>query len=171
MPWSCWRRALSPAPSTSPKSKRPVPTIVSTRSPGGRSAERTALDSASRPPIQLVTIGSGERKHAIGNETVLFRHEKTFIHEPALMVRLRAAEPKEQSLALVAKVEGYSVERIGSRLRLNGFALDGSGVSADDFAEFVGMVKARTTSPLALISDDPAAMAAALEKLPGATPS
>ena len=41
---------------------------------------KQALDSASRPPIRLVTIGSGEQKLEVGNETVMFRHEETFYH-------------------------------------------------------------------------------------------
>ena len=131
---------------------------------------KRALDSASRPPIQLVTVGAGERKFSVGNETVLFRHEKTFVHEPGLMVRLRATDPKESVLALADQVERYGVERVGVQLRLNGFALDGSGASPEAFAEFVATVRARTSGPFVLISDDPAAMAAALDKLPGEAP-
>ena len=35
---------------------------------------KAALAGASAPPIKLVTIGAGDRKLEIGNETVLFRH-------------------------------------------------------------------------------------------------
>ena len=38
------------------------------------------LASASQPPIRLVTVGVGNNKIEVGNETVLFRHEKTFFH-------------------------------------------------------------------------------------------
>jgi len=132
---------------------------------------KQALDSASRPPIQLVTIGAGARKLSVGNETVCFRHEKTFVHEPGIMVRLRASDPKEEALALVDRVERYCIERVGMQLRLNGFAVDGTGAAPAAFAEFVAAVKAKTESPLVLMSGDPAAMAAALQKLPaGATP-
>src|SRR3974390_1267577 len=49
---------------------------------------RAALDAASAPPIRLVTVGDGERAFEVGNETVLYRHEKTFYHQPGLVVRL-----------------------------------------------------------------------------------
>ena len=39
---------------------------------------KASLDSASQPPIKLITIGEGERKLEVGNETVLFRHEEKF---------------------------------------------------------------------------------------------
>ena len=43
---------------------------------------KAALSEASAPPQQLVTIGTGEAKLEIGQETVLFRHEERF-HRPA----------------------------------------------------------------------------------------
>ena len=126
---------------------------------------KAALDSASRPPIQLVTIGKGERAFSIGNETVCYRHEKTFVHQPGLLVRVRATDPAEKTATTVAAVESHSVERVGSTLRIDGFALDGTGASAGQLAELVANVKAKAPgAPLMLISDDPTAMAAALEK-------
>lgn len=47
---------------------------------------RAALEGASAPPIRLVTIGTGDKKVEIGNETVLFRHEETFYHETAIAI-------------------------------------------------------------------------------------
>ena len=55
---------------------------------------KTALDAASAPPIKLVTIGAGERAFEIGNEVVLFRHEKTFYHQPGLVVRVKSDDPQ-----------------------------------------------------------------------------
>ena len=40
---------------------------------------KAQLDNASAPPIRLISLGSGERKFEVGNETVVFRHEKTFV--------------------------------------------------------------------------------------------
>src|SRR5512136_2282718 len=49
---------------------------------------KAALVGASRPPIQLVTIGAGERKVQIGNETQSYRHEEKFHHPTAVAVKL-----------------------------------------------------------------------------------
>ena len=51
---------------------------------------KAALDAASAPPIRLVTVGAGDRAFAVGNETVMFRHEKTFVHQPGLVLRVRS---------------------------------------------------------------------------------
>jgi len=36
------------------------------------------------PPILPVTLGKGERAFVIGDEEVMFRHEKTFFHQPGV---------------------------------------------------------------------------------------
>ena len=54
---------------------------------------RTGPNSPGGPPIRLVTIGAGPRKLEIGNEVVLFRHEKTFYHQPGLVIRVKDNDP------------------------------------------------------------------------------
>ena len=41
---------------------------------------REALDAASAPPIKLVKVGTGDKEVELGDETELFRHDKTFFH-------------------------------------------------------------------------------------------
>jgi acetyl-CoA decarbonylase/synthase complex subunit gamma len=120
---------------------------------------RASLDAAAAPPIRLVTIGSGDRAFEIGNEVVLFRHEKTFYHQPGLMVRLRSDDP---DLAAKAKtVHEYTVERVGLTLRLDGVALEHAGGGAAAFAAAAAAAAAAGDAPLALLSGDSAALAAA----------
>jgi acetyl-CoA decarbonylase/synthase complex subunit gamma len=89
---------------------------------------KTALDAASAPPIKLITIGAGERAFEIGNEVVLFRHEKTFYHQPGLVVRVKSDDPDLAGVA--AKVGAYEVERVGMKLRLDGITVQQSGGDA-----------------------------------------
>ena len=49
---------------------------------------KAALESASAPPVKLITIGDGEKKVQVGNETVLFRHEETFYHETGIAIQV-----------------------------------------------------------------------------------
>src|SRR5512136_905190 len=44
---------------------------------------KAKLSAASAPPIRLITLSADGRKIEAGNETVLFRHEKTFFHPTA----------------------------------------------------------------------------------------
>ncbi len=125
-------------------------------------AAKEALDAAARPPIRLVTVGQGDKKVEVGNEVVLFRHEKTFYHPPGFMVRIGKDHSNEEVTALVKAVSGYQVERVGRELRLDGFAIqDGTGDKAA-FVQRVELVKSQTDLPLVLMSFDPEAMEAAL---------
>jgi acetyl-CoA decarbonylase/synthase complex subunit gamma len=124
---------------------------------------RAALDAAAAPPIRLVTIGAGERAFSVGNEVVLFRHEKTFYHQPGIMVRLRDDDP---NLAARAKaVNDYAVDRVGITLRLDGVALENASGDAGTFAEAAAAVAAAGEAPLALLADDPQALAAAAARV------
>ena len=54
---------------------------------------KKTIGAASKPPIRLVKIGPPEREVAVGNETVMFRHEKTFVHPTALAIAFADDEP------------------------------------------------------------------------------
>jgi acetyl-CoA decarbonylase/synthase complex subunit gamma len=121
---------------------------------------RAALDAASAPPIRLVAVGGGERVFEVGNETVLVRHEKTFYHQPGLVVRLNDDDP---GLAAAAEsITGYAVERVGVPLGLDGIALQNVSGDVETYRKAVETVRAVTDLPLVLVTDDPEAMGAAL---------
>jgi acetyl-CoA decarbonylase/synthase complex subunit gamma len=122
---------------------------------------KAALDAASAPPIKLITIGAGDRAFEVGNETVMYRHEKTFFHQPGLVVRLQCDDP--DLAARAATVGSYAVERVGMHLTLDGLAVEHS---AGDAAAFAAAVAAASVAapglPLVLMSQDAAAIDAAL---------
>ena len=92
-------------------------------------AGRAALESAARPPIQLVVIGSGDAEIKIGNETQLFRHEEKFHRPAAIAVRI-ADTLDEAAIAERAAAVGRLVfERVGMRIRPNLVAVE--NVSGD----------------------------------------
>lgn len=125
---------------------------------------KAALDAAAQPPIRLVTIGAGDQKVAVGNETVMHRHEKTFFNPPGLMVRLKTSESPEALAETIKQVAGYAVERVGRSLYFNGFAVEEADSNPSRFNEVVGLVKSLTDLPLVLMARDPSTMEAGLEK-------
>ena len=131
---------------------------------------KQALEAASRPPIRLVTIGAGERKIEVGNEVVMFRHEKTFYHPPGFVVRVKDSEPADAVAKLVAEVAGYSVERVGLELKMDGFAIENKSKDGGSFVKCVELVSSKTDLPLVLMSQDPAIIGQALEKVARAKP-
>ncbi len=125
-------------------------------------ASKSQLEAAGRPPIRLITLGADKTKVEVGNETVMFRHEKTFFHPAALMLRVKDTDSPGDIGNIVAEAAGYSVERVGLNMGLDGIAIDNQSRNAATFAAAVGAVRAKTTKPLVLMSKDPAAMEAAL---------
>ena len=49
---------------------------------------KSVLGATTRPPVRLVKVGVGERFFKVGEETVLYRHEKTFYHPPGIVFRV-----------------------------------------------------------------------------------
>ena len=47
-----------------------------------------SLSEATAPPMKTIKIGTGAEEHTLGGETVLFRHEKTFVSKPRYAVAL-----------------------------------------------------------------------------------
>ncbi len=128
---------------------------------------KETLAAAAAPPIRLVTISSDGRKVEVGNETVMFRHEKTFYHEPGLLVRVKDTQPLDEFEDVVSKAASYSVERVGMQLSVDGFAVENASGDPALFAERVEALRAIADLPLVLISKDPEALEAAAAKLEG----
>ncbi len=129
---------------------------------------KAALESAAAPPIHLITIGDSEHKIEVGNETVMFRHEKTFFHPTGLVVRVKDSDANAAKTA--GDAAAYSVERVGLHLKVDGIAIENASGNADAFVKCVEAVKAKANIPLILISKDPKAMGQALEKVAGNKP-
>ncbi len=128
------------------------------------------LAAASAPPIRLVTIGSGDRKLEVGNETVLFRHDKTFFHQPGLFIRVKDTLPAAEFAAMAEQIAAYELERVGISMRVTGLAIENASGEDQTFANCAATAHAKTKSPLILISDRVSAIAAALQKIPDAAP-
>jgi len=128
------------------------------------------LAAAAAPPIRLVTIGSDDKKFSVGNETVLFRHEKTFFHQAGLFVKVKDTQSEEEYTKTVTEVADYSIERVGIALAFDGIAVENSSGEAQAFADCVTAVGKLTDLPLILMSESPAAIQAALDNVGDSTP-
>jgi len=128
---------------------------------------KLALAGASAPPIKLVTIGAGERKLEIGNETVLFRHDETFYHPNGIAVTVDASLPAAELESRLAAVGNISFERVGQQLRLDLVALRGQG---EGFVAAAKTAAEKSALPVVLMNEDPEAIGQALAFYPGKRP-
>jgi acetyl-CoA decarbonylase/synthase complex subunit gamma len=119
------------------------------------------LEEASAPPIRLVTVGRGEKEFKVGGETVLYRHEKTFVNPPGLGVLIEASTDDAEIEEKAKQATGLNFERVGQMLRASLVAVKADS-DASRFAEVVQKVSSMTDLPLMLISDDVEAMKQAI---------
>jgi acetyl-CoA decarbonylase/synthase complex subunit gamma len=113
------------------------------------------LGEAAAPPMKSLRIGAGDAEYALGGETVLYRHEKTFVSKSLYAVTVRP-DTADQALPEILKID---YERIGERMYVELINVEYTG----DRESFLSAVKKALAAKRALIlevSDVDAARAA-----------
>ncbi|MEN6443537.1 MAG: acetyl-CoA decarbonylase/synthase complex subunit gamma [Methanoregula sp.] len=123
---------------------------------------KSVLGATTRPPIRLVKIGVGERTFAVGEEFVLYRHEKTFYHPPGIIFKVQDTQDPEEIAAATIRVRDEFFTRVGTDLRFNGIAIENTSGSAETYSKAVAVVEENADLPLVLMAQAPEAFAAAL---------
>jgi acetyl-CoA decarbonylase/synthase complex subunit gamma len=131
---------------------------------------KKVVGAASKPPIRLVKIGPRDRETVIGNETVMFRHEKTFVHFTALAIAFADNEPLSELSHKLAEAREYSLDRVGEKLRLDLILVDNFSEEVQPFVALVKTVAGSTGMGVILRSTNPDALEAALQVLAGQRP-
>ena len=128
------------------------------------------LSEATAPPMKTLKVGTGAAEHSIGGETVLHRHEKTFVSESLFAVSVCAGCIDSK----LPEIEKVDYERIGERMYVEALNLEFT-----DKDSYLQLVEKASGKGRLLILDvkDAEAAEAALEKcaadkpiLNGATP-
>lgn len=122
---------------------------------------RAALEDALAPAIKLVTIGSGKNALQVGNEEVVYRHEKAFIHPTGLALLVADSDSDAVVEQKIKRIKELQFERVGLTLKADLLALK---FASGDKAKFLGLVKkvcSNTDVGLILISEDLDALFAA----------
>jgi acetyl-CoA decarbonylase/synthase complex subunit gamma len=122
------------------------------------------LAESAAPPIRLISLKANGTEVKVGNEVVMFRHEKTFYNKPGLFLRVKASDP--DIAKKVATADAYTVNYVGMDLTLDGFAIEADG----DLATAVKAVREVTKRPLMLIGDDSALLDSSLSLLADESP-
>ncbi len=122
---------------------------------------KAELSDASAPPIRPIEIGTGEKVLKVGGETVLFRHEKTFVNSPGIAVLVSDDMSEEDVDGRLERFNTLEYERVGLTLRADLVAIKAVSGDKDKFEALVGKVKEKIQGGIILISDDPSLMQAA----------
>ena len=116
------------------------------------SESKAELEALLAPPIKLVTIGTGDKALVIGEEEVLFRHDKSFFHETGIAVLISDKESDAVIDEKLNKVKGFHFERIGQKLNVNLLALSHDSGDKGKYEALVKKVCKASDLPLVLVS-------------------
>lgn len=123
---------------------------------------KAELSESSAPPIRSVSIGAGEHAIKIGEETVMYRHEKRFENPTGIALLISDDMSDEQVDSQISDLNQIEFERIGLVFSTDLVVLKSTADSAK-FSALVEKVSKATEKALVLDSADPATMEAALK--------
>ena len=126
---------------------------------------KEALGSAAAPPIRLVKIGAPGVDHEVelGDENVLFRHDKTFYHPAAVAVEVGDDLDAGALAARLGKIAELVFERVGQRYTVDLVAVRNVTGDPAKFAAAAKAVAEKTKLALMLVAEKPEALKAALD--------
>ncbi len=122
------------------------------------------LGEASAPPIRPIVLGVGDRAVKMGEETVLFRHEKKFVNPCAFAVEIKDSMSDDEINKVVESVLNSEIDRVGQKLRIDAIF---ASSDSNDVGRFESVVKAIASKapavPLIISTNNPAAAEAAVK--------
>jgi len=125
---------------------------------------KESLSEASQPPILKVEIGTGDDSFAVGEETVLFRHDRTFVNQNAFAVTIEDDIDSGKIEEAVNGINAVEYERVGQVLKVDAVCIKNKSKNKDKFLEVIGKVVSLTKKPLILVSSDPEILKASAEQ-------
>jgi len=128
------------------------------------------LGASAVPPIRLVEIKSGDKSVKIGEELVMFRHEKKFFHQTAFSVCINDSEDEKEITKKLEKIKKINFERAGEILKLDLIAVKDTSGDKQKFGKTINLIKNFIDLPLIMFSENPEMVAAGLEEIPGDKP-
>ena len=121
-----------------------------------------SLSEATAPPMKTIKVGTGDGEYTLGGETVLYRHEKTYVSKTRYAVSLCSGMDDAAIEAKLAEIPTVDYERIGERMYVEMLYVNYSEEAGQD--KYVALVeKANATGrTLVLGCKDPEVAKAAL---------
>ena len=108
------------------------------------------LSAATEPPMKTIKVGAGDAELSLGGETVLFRHEKTFVSRTRYAMSLCTCMDDETVAQKLEDIKKVDYERIGERMFVEMVYVN---YSADGKQNYVELVKKAAETGRILILD------------------
>jgi acetyl-CoA decarbonylase/synthase complex subunit gamma len=131
---------------------------------------KAKLGAASEPPIRLIKIG-GSPHIELGNEIVMFRHEKTYVHQTAIAIQLKTSESEEALASTIKETGDYRIERVGEELSIDLFFISDDSSDKNKLLKTISLVKQISNKGIILDCPLEASLEESLQLLKGDRPA
>jgi acetyl-CoA decarbonylase/synthase complex subunit gamma len=122
------------------------------------------LGEASAPPVRPTTFGAGDRAVKMGEETVLFRHDKKFVNPCAFALEIKDTLSEDAVTAKLNQVLNSEIERVGQKLRIDAIALNNDSHDTGKFEATAKIIAQKAPEiPVIICSENPEAAEAAVK--------
>lgn len=122
------------------------------------------LGEASAPPVRPTTFGTGEKAIKMGEETVLFRHDKRFVNPCAFALNIKDTFSEDAVKARIDEVLNSEIERVGQKLRIDAIALSNDSHDIGKFEAAAKIIAQKAPDiPVIISTENPGAAEAAVK--------
>lgn len=102
---------------------------------------KAAMSEATAPPMKTIKVGAGDEEMTLGGETVLFRHEKTFVNKTRYATDLCNNMDAAAIDKALEELKVVDYDRIGERMYSEMIYVEYDAASgADSYVELVKKV-------------------------------
>ena len=125
---------------------------------------KKVLGEASAPPVRPMTLGLGDKAVKMGEETVLFRHDKKFVNPCAFAVEVKDTLAAAEIANLCGQVVNSEMDRVGQKLRIDAIMITNASGDAGKLETAANIVAAEAPGvPVIINTENPQAAEAAIK--------
>lgn len=115
------------------------------------------LGEASAPPIRSITVGVGDKAFKMGEENVLFRHEKKFVNPCAFAVEIKDTMSDDDISRVIDEILDSEINRVGQLLRIDAILVNNVSGDQERFESVIRLITGKAPQvPLILSTQNPA---------------
>jgi len=118
---------------------------------------KAVLGAASEPPVRTIAFGKN-KELKLGDETVMYRHEKTFVNQTLFAVNINDTLEEKEIDRILSSVKDYKLERVGETLTVEMVSVSCLSGDAGKFSETVRKAWEITQKPVIMRSDNTEAL-------------
>ncbi|MEW6213781.1 MAG: acetyl-CoA decarbonylase/synthase complex subunit gamma [Nitrospirota bacterium] len=122
------------------------------------------LGEASAPPVRPITFGAGDRAIKMGEEAVLFRHDKRFVNPCAFALEIKDTLSDADINSKIEEVLNSEIERVGQKLRIDAIVLTDDSKDVGKFETAAKIVATKASEvPVIICTNNPQAAEAGVK--------